>query len=1058
MKKKIFVVSLIFIFMFFGAYKITEVLASNDIVKIESLEIAQISETTTVNSYKYDRMSISSDVTFRNIDDFVTYKIVLKNTGNKNYKLKVTEEYDSDSSITYESNYSDEQFNSQEQKEIYVTAKYTKSIEDISKRIQNGKANIILELEDEDGKTTEESIIINNNDVPKTGDKISAYILMEIIAIIALIIFMKKDKKNNKLRKSNKNAKRLYGLLIVGLITIPTIAKASTQKIVININTKYELKDKLIVSYNINGEVKQEIVRYNTKPQMMDDISKDGYNFKGWYTSQTEGEKVSDDFIITDDIEIYAQFELINYNITYELNGGQVQNPTQYTVEDEITLNNPQKEGYTFSGWTGSNGKNLQTRVTIEKGSTGDKNYIANYSPNPNTKYTVIHKKMNLDGQGYTVEETEELHGATDTVVTPAVRNYEGFTAPQERNLTITGDGNASITYEYERNKYTLTLQNTDCIDIANTTPAGSYYYGTTINAIAKNKTGYYFKGWNNGKIDKEITFELTENTVLEPTYGANEYVITFDGNGGNGTMESQTVVYDEENKLSKNTFTKQGYTFSGWNTEANGTGTQYTDEQTVTNIEDMTLYAQWTANTYNIVFNGNGAPGTMSNQTMTYDVSATLKPNSYTYENHVFKNWNTKADGTGTDYEDEAEVTNLATSGNYNLYAIWEELAIYNVSKGAKLLDAGQLKNKINTLGTNFSTITAFKKSNTAPSSSVNKVEIQASNSVYKVYAWWEGSELYWYCEEDPSPLLNSYMRDFFSGCSNLTDISGLADLDSSSVTNMQEMFKNTKITSLESLKRWNTQSLETAQGAFQNVPITSLNGLENWKFNNLVNMNSIFVSCKSLSDISAVKKWDTSNIQKMSGVFQNCNLSSTSDLQNWNTSSVTEMVQIFENNPNLTNLDGISNWNVSNVKDLRQAFNKCVNVESLEPLRNWNTQSLTSLRSTFAQMKKITSVEPLKNWNVSSVTTFESTFDADSSITSLSGLENWNTSSATTMFAMFYGLSNLTDASAITDWNVTSSINFTKMFQNCNKATLPIFTKLPGTWDGNGTYVPTT
>ena len=1057
MKKKALVITLIVMFMLFGAYKIKEILASNDIVKIEALEIDKVSDTTTVNSYEYDSMSISSDVTFRNIDDFVTYKIALRNTSDKNYKLKVTEEYDSDS-ITYSSNFSDEQFVSQGQKEIYVTAKYTKSIEDIRQRVQSGKANIILELEDEDGKTTEENIIINNKDAPKTGDKISVYILMEIMALIVLIIFLKKDMKISKARKNGKHIKKLYSLLILCFVAIPTIAKASTARTVITINTKYELKDKLIVSYNVNGDVKQEIVKYNTKPQMNVDVSRDGYTFKGWYTSKTDGEKIPEDFVITDDTEIYAQFDLINYDITYELNGGQAQNPTQYTVEDEITLNNPEKEGYTFSGWTGSNGENLQTRVTIEKGSTGNKNYTANYSPNPNTKYTVIHKKMNIDGQDYTVEETEALYGATDTVVTPAVRNYQGFTAPQEKSLKITGDGNASVTYEYERNKYTLTLQNKDCIDIENTTPEGSYYYETTINAVAKNKTGYYFKGWNNGKIDKEITFTLVEDTILEPTYGANEYVINFDGNGGSGTMSSQTVVYDQQNKFSKNTFTKTGYSFSSWNTKPDGTGTSYTDEQIVTKVEDMTLYAQWTANNYNIVFNSNGGTGTMSKQTIAYDTTANLKPNSFTYENHIFKKWNTKSDGSGTDYEDEAEVTNLATSGNFNLYAIWEEQAVYNVSKGAKLLDARQLKTKVNTLGTNFSTITAFKKSSTAPGAGVSKVEIQTNNSAYKVYAWWDGTELYWYCEEDPSPMLNSNCRELFSGCSSLTDISGFADMDSSSVTNLQETFKNTKISSLESLKRWNTTNLNSMQGTFQNTPITSLDGLQNWKFDNLVTMNSAFVSCSNLSDISAVKKWDTSNVQKMSGVFQNCKLSSLEDIEDWNTGNVTEMIQIFENNPNLTSLEGISGWDVSNVKDLRQAFSKCTNVESLEPLRNWNTQSLTSLKTTFAQMKKINSLEPLNNWDVSNVTTFESCFDGDTSITSLSGLEDWDVSSATTMLAMFYGLSNMTDASAIAGWNVTNSMNFTKMFKNCNRATLPTFTNLPGSWDSNGSYIPTT
>lgn len=75
---------------------------------------------------------------------------------------------------------------------------------------------------------------------------------------------------------------------------------------------------------------------------------------------------------------------------------------------------------------------------------------------------------------------------------------------------------------------------------------------------------------------------------------------VTFDADGGNGTMPMQELTYDTSAKLFKNTFTKNGYTFSGWNTKADGGGTQFKDEDYILPIisepngETVTLYAQW--------------------------------------------------------------------------------------------------------------------------------------------------------------------------------------------------------------------------------------------------------------------------------------------------------------------------------------------------------------------------------------------------------------------------------------------------------------------------------
>ena len=74
-------------------------------------------------------------------------------------------------------------------------------------------------------------------------------------------------------------------------------------------------------------------------------------------------------------------------------------------------------------------------------------------------------------------------------------------------------------------------------------------------------------------------------------------YTVTFNPNGGTGTMQPQTFTEGEAQALTRNTFTYDGYTFTGWNTVQGGSGASYTDGQTITATADMTLYAQWTSN-----------------------------------------------------------------------------------------------------------------------------------------------------------------------------------------------------------------------------------------------------------------------------------------------------------------------------------------------------------------------------------------------------------------------------------------------------------------------------
>lgn len=147
-----------------------------------------------------------------------------------------------------------------------------------------------------------------------------------------------------------------------------------------------------------------------------------------------------------------------------------------------------------------------------------------------------------------------------------------------------------------------------------------------------------------------------------------NEIAITFDPNGGAGSMEPMSVNPGVGNKLTDNTFTRENYTFTGWNTAADGTGKTYADGEIVNFSADTTLYAQWTQNPV-ITFDANGGKGTMGTQTVKPNEATALTANSFTRAYYDFTGWNTAKDGTGTAYADKANIT---TNENVTLYAQW--------------------------------------------------------------------------------------------------------------------------------------------------------------------------------------------------------------------------------------------------------------------------------------------------------------------------------------------------------------------------------------------------
>ena len=177
-------------------------------------------------------------------------------------------------------------------------------------------------------------------------------------------------------------------------------------------------------------------------------------------------------------------------------------------------------------------------------------------------------------------------------------------------------------------------------------------------------------------------THTICGNTEISVEWNANKYSVKFDANDGEGEMANQDFTYAAAAQaLTANTITRTGYTFAGWNTQADGKGTSYTDKQSVQNLTTenngvVTLYAQWTPNTYTVKFHANdaAATGEMEDQDFTCDVKQPLSSNKFERTNWKFAGWNTQADGKGTSYSDQQSVSNLTTTNNgvVNLYAQW--------------------------------------------------------------------------------------------------------------------------------------------------------------------------------------------------------------------------------------------------------------------------------------------------------------------------------------------------------------------------------------------------
>ena len=403
------------------------------------------------------------------------------------------------------------------------------------------------------------------------------------------------------------------------------------------------------------------------------------------------------------------------FTITYTLNGGEnaESNPASVTPLDEkVTLAPAVKEGYEFDSW--KNGKTVVTEIdpnTTTKAITLTANYTAH-------NYTVV-----FDGNGATsgtmanqqFEYDEEAKSLTANAYKRTGYTFTGWNTAQDgtgvayvnkasvQNLTAEDGAEFKLYAQWSENSYKITYKGN--AEVVGDMSATSFKYteGATVAENTFVRPGYTFTGWNTVAVPTEVkpgvmyregdTYNAAANITLYAQWEANTLTISFDANGGEGTAPAaveakyDSDVMNGENiaKLPANPFTMTGYSFNGWNTEADGTGSSVSknaalDGDLVNSLynesEDgkVTLYAQWKINTITVKFDGNGSnDAAMKNETFTYNVQKALTKNTYTLENFEFRGWSTSEDGEVL-YKDEEVISNPdgKISGTVTLYAVW--------------------------------------------------------------------------------------------------------------------------------------------------------------------------------------------------------------------------------------------------------------------------------------------------------------------------------------------------------------------------------------------------
>ncbi len=278
----------------------------------------------------------------------------------------------------------------------------------------------------------------------------------------------------------------------------------------------------------------------------------------------------------------------------------------------------------------------------------------------------------------------------------------------------------------------------------------------------------------------------------------------------------------------------------------------------------------------------------------------------------------------------------------------------------------------------------------------------VSTEDSEHPIYIFFDNEEdagiMYFYTEGD-TIALNPDSSCLLAGNGALTDISALADWDSSDVYTLYGAFRrNPSLSDITPLSKWDTGSLEFAGFLFEDdSALADISALANWNTSNVIDMRSLFSNARSLRDALALRNWNTSNVTDMSYMFSCCISMQFADVSKWNTSKVVSMAGMFQvgdswaGNGQLMEIIGLGDLDVSNVSDMTCMFYGAGQMTTYDIAR-WDVSKVESMNHMFCDNFKLRTLD-LSGWDVSSLKTVFCMFDDNTKLTTIGDVSHWNT-----------------------------------------------------------------
>lgn len=394
------------------------------------------------------------------------------------------------------------------------------------------------------------------------------------------------------------------------------------------------------LSYNVNapagsnapGTPASQTVPYNTAAAdksgwAAGDTGKiPGYRFDGWYTAPNGGGRYDFNTPLTGNVTVYAHWIGNGYTVRFTGNGatggGTPDQAFQYNIGQNLRRNGFTRDGYTFTGWKRADNQQAY----------GDGQWVTNLTTQPDGIVTMVAQ--------WSANEAHIRYNPNP----PAGKTAGG-------NGTPNWDGHTGDTPAIGGNGWTI--------------------------------DGYTFAGWatspdgSGARYAPGARWTANGTLTLYAQWTPGQASLTYDGNGATGgKTDPQTGKTDEKINVRDNGFTRDGYTFVTWNTQADCKGNAVKPNSEWTLRGSSTLYACWAGNMQPLTYHGNGATGgnTAAQSGKTGD-ELTTNANGFTRDGYTFVRWGTAKDGSGTAYGEGKNGVGRYTmkpAGN-DLYAIWQ-------------------------------------------------------------------------------------------------------------------------------------------------------------------------------------------------------------------------------------------------------------------------------------------------------------------------------------------------------------------------------------------------